>query len=121
MRIDNNALDRHITGNYGEDQFSSRPECRCADLVYIGHEPDDYDYPETGAHPVYQCRYCGDITNEAWEVQRDGGRISPYLSSHNEAFAWILDHTPYSVHHAVTYEGYSIEKTVTGEKLIPDA
>jgi len=35
-----NALDRHITGNYGEDQFSGGPVCAsCGDL--LGEEPQD--------------------------------------------------------------------------------
>ncbi len=54
MKIDRNELDRHITGNYGEDQFKddeleealcfecaeSIADCECPDGFYLGDEDD---------------------------------------------------------------------------------
>ena len=52
--IDPAALDRYITGNYGEDQFRDGGWCeKCSNFKYIG---DDEGYA------VYQCKDCGDIT-----------------------------------------------------------
>jgi hypothetical protein len=48
------ALDRYITGNYGEDQFPpERDFCLGPhDLTYLG---------EDDGHKVYACRFCGDL------------------------------------------------------------
>lgn len=62
MTLDRNALDRHITGNYGADQFPDEaPDCRCLHRVHLGDEPADYDYPDGSTVPVYQCVGCGDL------------------------------------------------------------
>lgn len=41
-------------------------------------------------------------------VARDGVRVSPYLRTENDAFAWILRHQGMSVDWAMRYEGYAI-------------
>ena len=51
--LDRNALDRYITGNYGEDQFSSRPDAWCSDCYlplweHGGHWLDDTDNHHDG-------------------------------------------------------------------------
>jgi hypothetical protein len=76
MNLDSHALDRHITGNYGEDQFK-RTQDSCVgphNLVFVGEEPLDYDYPETGTQKVYACRLCGDLYDRLYcqKEMRDG-------------------------------------------------
>jgi len=48
--LDKNALDRYITGNYGEDQFSHKLCIRCK--MYPPEEDSDY------------CDYCIEIQGE---------------------------------------------------------
>lgn len=48
LRIDPNALDRYITGNYGEDQFRDHPDDHPSDCAGWWVEPD-YEYdPDMG-------------------------------------------------------------------------
>jgi len=70
-RREANALDRHITGNYGEDQFPEERElCDDAhDLVFIGNEPLDYDDPDSPTQSVYTCRGCGDLYEGAYKKE----------------------------------------------------
>jgi hypothetical protein len=71
------GLDRYITGNYGEDQFRDEWQCPGHNVRFIGHEPDDYDHPETGQHPVYQCRNCGELFDSRYcgKPMRDGACV----------------------------------------------
>lgn len=53
-RLDAAALDRYITGNYGEDQFRNEPsdedeECTC------GHSPSRHEQPVDGALNICPC------------------------------------------------------------------
>lgn len=52
--IDSAALDRYITGNYGEDQFNRGGwDCeKCGPDKYIGEDEGDH---------AYQCNSCGDL------------------------------------------------------------
>lgn len=63
MTLDSAALDRHITGNYGEDQYAEKePICVGPhDLAYLGRQPIDYDDPDSDTVRVYACRRCGDL------------------------------------------------------------
>lgn len=50
------ALDRHITGNYGANQFPpEEPDCDHLTRTFLG---------EDQGHPVYQCHGCGDLFHE---------------------------------------------------------
>lgn len=58
MEIDKEALDRYITGNWGEDQFrevASSWDCGHHDMKYIG---------EQDGVKMYTCRNCGDLFDE---------------------------------------------------------
>lgn len=54
MSFNPDALDRYITGNYGEDQFQDEPECPLPqhETTYLG--------TDEGVE-VHQCRGCGDL------------------------------------------------------------
>lgn len=52
MTFDPAALDRYITGNWGEDQFSDDWLCPGHVTTYLGEDQGEQ---------VWQCRNCGDI------------------------------------------------------------
>lgn len=62
------ALDRYITGNYGEDQFAGdEPECRHdAGFAFYGRDPEGV--------LTWACRGCGDLFDRrhCGEVLRTG-------------------------------------------------
>ena len=62
MTLNKTALDRYITGNYGEYQFTNEPFCNHRERVYLGDEPDEYD--PNKSYPTYQCVGCGDLFDE---------------------------------------------------------
>lgn len=70
------SLDRYITGNYGDEQFKEERDFCIGphDLVFIGEEPLDHDYPEAGMQRVYACRFCGDLYDRRYceRQMRDG-------------------------------------------------
>ena len=45
-----------------------------------------------------------------YTVSRDGHTLATF-DNYGGAFAWLLRHQSSSVHHATTYEGYSIDET----------
>ena len=52
-RMDQNSLDRYITGNYGEDQY----KCRC-DCGWMGHEDQLIEKTHNG-QDFTACPECG--------------------------------------------------------------
>lgn len=57
MSYDPAALDRYITGNWGEDQYPEEVECPLPEheTTYLGVDQ---------GQEVYQCRGCGDLFDE---------------------------------------------------------
>ena len=45
-----------------------------------------------------------------YKVSRDGRTLATFDDA-NSAYVWLLRHQGQSVHHATTYEGYSIDET----------
>jgi len=56
MRLDPEALDRHITGNYGEDQFRDHD---CGYSMQDGPCHLDLDHPGRHTTIAYYCDSCG--------------------------------------------------------------
>ena len=80
--LDKVALDRHITGNYGEDQFPSN-RCRNCD-----HDEDDHDhenYATTGPRPCGECS-CSDFE----EIPE----IDPPMPDPCDECDWVGTHDP---------------------------
>ena len=45
----------------------------------------------------------------------EGGRRVLFTGTDDECFAWILDHTPFSVQEATSRQGYKIEPVVVAD------
>ncbi len=49
--LDKAALDRHITGNYGEDQFKTGAWLKCPECEHEFQDVGDNECPECGFSP----------------------------------------------------------------------